>query len=86
MQCEGNDGNGYSTAERLNIRGRYRSSNTTIWVNKTPDGTIWKNFKVEKLYKKNDRWQSSSSFTETELLELKEARDKAISEETVKKN
>ena len=55
-----------------------------VWENRRTDGTIWKNFRVEKLYKKGDEWKSTNSFDETELLELKAAIDKAISEENVK--
>ncbi len=37
-----------------------------------------------QIYKKGDEWKTTNSFNETELLELKTAIDKAISEETVK--
>jgi hypothetical protein len=57
----------------------------TVWVNKRSDGTTWKNFRVKKIYKKDDKWLSSDSFSETELLELKAVIDKVISEETVTK-
>ena len=60
------------------------SAKVTVWTNKRSDGTTWKNFKIEKVYKKNETWQTTNSFNETELLELKAAIDKAISEETVK--
>ncbi len=52
-----------------------------MWESTKNDGTIWKNFQVEKVYKKGDEWATTNSFTETELLELKAAIDKAISEE-----
>ena len=61
------------------------SAKVTVWENKKNDGTTWKNFKVEKVYKKGDKWESTNSFDETELMELKSAIDKAISEESVKK-
>ncbi len=60
------------------------SSKVTVWVNKNKDGSTWKNFKVEKVYKKDDKWGTTDSFTDSELLELKAAIDKAISEESVK--
>jgi hypothetical protein len=56
----------------------------TVWENKKPDGTTWKNFVVEKSYKKGDQWFTTSSFDSKELLELKSAIDKAIAEEEVK--
>ena len=59
------------------------SSKVIVWENKKPDGTTWKSFQVEKVYKKGDEWAATNSFNETELLELKAALDKAISEETV---
>lgn len=55
-----------------------------VWQNKNKDGKTWKSFKVEKVYKKDDQWKSTNSFDEKELLELKAALDKAISEESVK--
>jgi hypothetical protein len=41
-------------------------------------------FKVEKIYKKGDKWKSTDTFNLTELLQLRAAIDKAISEEGVK--
>lgn len=61
------------------------SAKVTVWVNKRSDGSTWKSFKIENIYKKYDNWLSSNNFSETNLLELKAAIDKAISEETVKK-
>ena len=55
----------------------------TVWENEGEYGP-WKNFKVEKLYKKDDQWLTTNSFNAKELLELKAAIDKAISEEVVK--
>jgi Holliday junction resolvase-like predicted endonuclease len=43
-----------------------------------------KNFKIEKVYKKANKWLTTNSFDEKELLELKAAIEKAISEELVK--
>ena len=60
------------------------ASIVTVWENKNPDGTTWKNFKVEKIYKQGDKWESTNRFDETELLQLRAAIDKAISEEAVK--
>ena len=59
------------------------AAKVTVWENQGKDGT-WKNFKIEKMYLKDGEWRSSSSFNESELLELKAAIDKAISEENVK--
>lgn len=55
----------------------------TVWENEGKNGT-WKNFSVEKVYKKNGKWLTSNSFNSKELLELKEVIDKAITEENVK--
>ena len=41
-------------------------------------------FKVEKIYKKGDRWESTNTFNLTELLQLRAVIDKAISEEGIK--
>lgn len=60
------------------------AAKVVVWENKREDGTTWKNFKVEKVYKKGDEWKTTNSFDEKELLELKAALDKAISEESVK--
>ncbi len=59
------------------------SAKVTVWENKGKNG-IWKNFQVEKIYKKDDKWKTTSSFNETELLELKSVIDKTIAEENVK--
>jgi hypothetical protein len=59
------------------------SSRVVVWENKKSDGTTWKNFQVEKIYKKGEDWASTNSFNEKELFELKAALDKAISEEAV---
>jgi hypothetical protein len=61
------------------------SSKVVVWENIKSDGTTWKNFQVEKIYKKGDEWATTNSFNETELIELKAAIDKAISEEAVTK-
>ena len=61
------------------------NSKVVVWENKKSDGTTWKNFQVEKVYKKGDEWATTNSFNETELLELKAALDKAINEEAVTK-
>jgi len=55
----------------------------TVWENEGENGT-WKNFEIEKLYKKDDKWLTTNSFNERELLQLRAAIDKAISEEVVK--
>ncbi|MDX2128359.1 MAG: hypothetical protein SFU91_04915 [Chloroherpetonaceae bacterium] len=57
------------------------SSRISVWENAKDDGTTWKNFKVEKVYKKGDEWFTSSSFNEKELKELKEAIEEALEKE-----
>jgi len=57
----------------------------TVWENEGEYGT-WKNFEIEKLYKKDDKWLTTNSFNERELLQLRAAIDKAIDEEVVKQN
>ncbi|MFH2141278.1 MAG: hypothetical protein ABIJ97_02560 [Bacteroidota bacterium] len=41
------------------------------------------NFKLEKIYKKDDKWQSTNYYSLDELLQLRVAIDKAINEEAV---
>jgi len=55
----------------------------TVWENEGEYGP-WKNFEIEKIYKKDDQWMTTNSFNERELLQLRAAIDKAISEEVVK--
>ena len=59
------------------------SAKVIVWENKGDNGTR-KNFQVEKVYQKDGKWKTSTSFNEKELLELKAALDKAIAEESVK--
>jgi hypothetical protein len=59
------------------------AAKVTVWENQGQNGT-WKNFEVEKVYKKDGKWLTSDHFNEKELLELKAAVDKAIAEENVK--
>ncbi len=59
------------------------SAKVIVWENKGDNGT-WKNFQVEKAYKKDGKWKTTNSFNEKELLELKSAIDKAIAEQSVK--
>jgi hypothetical protein len=55
-----------------------------VWENKSSDGTTWKNFEVENVYKAKDgKWKTTNQFDETELLQLKNAIDKAIYGETI---
>jgi len=66
---------------------RVGNSKVTVWENER-EGKYGKftakNFKVEKVYKKGEEWKSTNSFNLTELLQLRAAIDKAISEEGVK--
>lgn len=61
----------------------------TVWEKKingkNGEFTV-KNFEVEKIYKKGEKWETTNNFSETELLQLKAAIDKAISEEGVKES
>ena len=63
---------------------RIGKASVTVWENKSKSGQVFKNFTVEKTYEKGGQWFSLSSFSETELLELKAVIDKAIAEESVK--
>lgn len=57
------------------------SAQVVVWENVKPDGTTWKNYEVEKVYKKGEDWESNNSFSAHELLQLNAALAKAISEE-----
>jgi len=59
------------------------AAKVTVWENEGEYGP-WKNFQIEKIYKKDDQWMTTNSFNERELLQLRAAIDKAISEEVVK--
>jgi hypothetical protein len=63
------------------------AAKVTVWENER-DGQHGKfistTFKVEKIYKKDNEWKSTDSFNLEELLELRAAIDKAISEQGVK--
>ena len=66
----------------------YRSGKAvvTVWENekKGEHGKYTeKNFKVEKIYKKDDKWESTNYFSLEELMQLRAAIDKAISKEAV---
>lgn len=60
----------------------------TVWENKI-QGKYGEftapSFKVEKIYKKDDKWESTSYFDLEELLKLRAAIDRAINEEVGKK-
>ena len=62
------------------------SSKVTVWENaksgKNGDYTVL-NFQVEKIYKKDGKWESTNYFNLEELMELKAAIDRAILEEAV---
>ncbi len=60
-------------------------SKVIVWENKTNNGGTWKNFEIEKIYKRGDTWATTNSFNDTELIELRAAIDKAIGEEVVEK-
>lgn len=60
------------------------SAKIVVWENKGLNGTTWNNYQIEKVYKKDDQWKTTNSFNEAELLQLREAIDKAIKDENVK--
>jgi hypothetical protein len=69
---------------RLNLEPLHGTFADGRWENKSSDGTTWKNFEVEKVYESKDgKWKTTNQFDETELLELKNAIDKAIYGETI---
>ncbi len=79
----------FSFAQDNKPKATYRvgKAKVTVWENektgKYGDYTE-KNFKVERIYKKDDQWETTNYFYLAELLELRAAIDKAISEEAVK--
>ena len=63
------------------------STKVTVWDNEKNGkyGSYTnKNFLLEKVYKKEGKWETSNSYNLTELLQLRAAIDKAINEEAVK--
>jgi len=64
---------------------RVGAAMVTVWENERQDGGTWKNFKIEKLYKRDGKWETADTFDESELLQLRAAIDAAISEQSVKK-
>ena len=64
-------------------------SKVTVWENKKKGKYgeyTEKNFKIEKVYKKDDKWESTNYFNTEELLQLRAAIDKAINKEVVEVN
>jgi len=59
-------------------------SKVVVWENKKPNGETWKSYQIKKIYKKDDKWQNTTSFKANELLQLKEAIEKAIKEDGIK--
>jgi len=59
------------------------SAKVIVWENTGKYGP-WKNFEIEKIYLKEDKWLTSNSFNQTELLELKAAIEIAIEKEIAK--
>ena len=65
---------------------RVGSAKVTVWETEREGKYgkfIAKDFKVEKIYKKGEKWKTTDSFNLTELLQLRAAIDKAINEEGV---
>jgi len=73
--------------QKPNVTYTVGSAKVTVWHNEK-EGKYGiftdKNFKVERVYKKDDKWETSNYFDLTELLQLRAAIDKAINEEGVK--
>ncbi|MEX2596851.1 MAG: hypothetical protein WEC59_07965 [Salibacteraceae bacterium] len=68
----------------------YKSGKTivTVWENEISGqygDYIEPNFKVEKIYKKDDKWESTNYFDLEDLLKLRAAIDRAIAEHGVEK-
>ena len=59
------------------------SAKVIVWENNGKYGP-WKNYEIEKIYLKEDKWLTSNSFNQSELLELKAAIDIAIEKEIAK--
>lgn len=76
--------NNQSTKSKPKATYQVGSAKITVWENTNSKGETWKNFTVEKVYKKEGKWESTSSFNTSELLELQVALEKAISEQVVK--
>ena len=77
----------YSQEKKPSATYTVGSAKVTVWDNEKEGkyGTFTdKNFKVERVYKKDEKWETSNSFDLTELLQLRAAIDKAINEEGVK--
>ena len=58
----------------------------TVWENKIKGKNgdyVVKNFQVEKTYQKDGQWKTTNNYNEQELLQLRAAIDKAISEQNV---
>ena len=79
-----------SAQEKSNIpKAKYKSgySVVAVWENEVEGkyGTYTKlNFKVKRIYKKDEEWISTNNFTLEQMMELKAAIDKAILEEGIK--
>lgn len=65
---------------------RVGKAKVTVWENEKTGkygDYLAKSFRVEKIYKKDDKWETTNYFNLAELLQLRAAIDKAISEEAV---
>ena len=59
---------------------RIGSAKATVWQNDGKYGP-WKDFEIEKIYLKENKWLSTNSFNQTELLELRAVIDIALEKE-----
>ncbi len=79
----------FSFAQDNKPKATYRAgkAKVTVWENEKTGqygDYLEKNFRVEKIYKKDDKWETTNSFNLAEFLQLRAVIDKAISEEAVK--
>lgn len=56
--------------------GRIRAA---IWANETREGDVWWNVKFSRLYKENDEWKDSDSYSRDDLPAVAKAADMAYS-------
>ncbi len=78
----------FSFAQDNKPKATYRigKAKVTVWENEQTGkygDYLKKNFQVEKIYKKDDKWETTNNFSLAELLQLRAVIDKAISEEAV---
>ncbi len=77
---------GFAQSNKPKATYQVGSAKITVWENER-DGKYGKftakDFEVEKIYKKDGKWESTNNFTRDELLQLRAAIDKVIDNEAV---